>query len=77
MAFLDAQPRWQGARIAYLQGDASTRTYARLSADRESVLLMDAPRQPDGPPIRAGRSYSRIARLAEDMVRPFVAIGAD
>ena len=76
MAFLDAQPRWQGARIAYLQGDASTRTYARLSADRESVLLMDAPRQPDGPPIRAGRSYSRIARLAEDMVRPFVAIGA-
>jgi aminoglycoside/choline kinase family phosphotransferase len=36
--------------------------------------LMDAPRQPDGPPIRAGLSYSRIARLAED-VRPFVAIG--
>src|SRR5262249_17456888 len=41
-----------------------------------TVLLMDAPRQPDGPPIRAGKSYSRIAHLAEDMVRPFVAIGA-
>ena len=32
--------------------------------------------QPDGPPIRDGKSYSRIARLAENMVRPFVAIGA-
>ena len=30
MAFLDGQPRWRGARIAYLQGDASTRSYARL-----------------------------------------------
>ena len=39
-------------------------------------LLMDAPIQPDGPPIRDGLSYSRIARLAENMVRPFVAIGA-
>ena len=37
---------------------------------------MDAPRQPDGPPIRDGMPYSRIAHLAEDMVRPFVAIGA-
>jgi hypothetical protein len=35
---------------------------------------MDAPRQPDGPPIRDGKSYSRIACLAEDMVRPFDAI---
>jgi aminoglycoside/choline kinase family phosphotransferase len=35
---------------------------------------MDAPRQPDGPPIRNGKSYSRIAHLAEDTVRPFSAI---
>jgi tRNA threonylcarbamoyl adenosine modification protein YjeE len=75
MAFLDAQPAWVGARIAYLQGDASTRSYARLSLDGRSVLLMDAPQQPDGPPIRDGKSYSRIACLAEDMGRPFVAIG--
>ena len=27
---------------------------------------MDAPRQPDGPPIRDGKPYSRIAHLAED-----------
>ena len=119
MAFLDAQPEWSGARIAYLQGDASSRAYARLFRDGEdgvrplvpavvetlrrsgqgsdpatalrrpgqgsdpvlpvhgrTALLMDAPRQPDGPPIRDGKSYSQIACLAEDMVRPFVAIAA-
>jgi len=76
MAFLDAQPDWREADIAYLQGDASTRTYARLAAGGRTVLLMDAPRQPDGPPLREGKSYSRLAHLAEDMVRPFVAIGA-
>jgi tRNA threonylcarbamoyl adenosine modification protein YjeE len=76
MAFLDAQPEWTGAHIAYLQGDASTRAYARLSLNARSALLMDAPRQPDGPPIRDGMSYSQIACLAEDMVRPFMAIAA-
>jgi hypothetical protein len=77
MGFLEAQGRWSGAHIAYLQGDASTRAYARLTADDgATVLLMDAPLQPDGPPVRDGKAYSRIAHLAEDMVRPFVAIGA-
>jgi N-acetylmuramate 1-kinase len=75
MAFLDGQPSWRGARIAHVQGDASTRSYARLFGAEGTVLLMDAPTQPDGPPIRDGKSYSRIARLAENMVRPFVAIG--
>ena len=36
---------------------------------------MDAPRQPDGPPVRDGNPYSQIAHLAEDMARPFSAIG--
>ena len=76
MAFLDRQERWRGARIAYLQGDASTRSYARLFAAHGTAILMDAPIVPDGPPIRQGKSYSRIARLAENMVRPFAAIGA-
>ncbi|HEY5827555.1 MAG TPA: tRNA (adenosine(37)-N6)-threonylcarbamoyltransferase complex ATPase subunit type 1 TsaE, partial [Hyphomicrobiaceae bacterium] len=77
VGFLESQGRWSGAHIAYLQGDASTRAYARLTADDgATVLLMDAPRQPDGPPVRDGKAYSRIAHLAEDMVRPFVAIGA-
>jgi N-acetylmuramate 1-kinase len=62
------------ADIVYLQGDASTRRYARLvRADGSSAILMDAPRQPDGPVVRDGMPYSRIAHLAED-VRPFVAI---
>jgi hypothetical protein len=59
---------------SYLQGDASTRTYARVQRDGRPLVLMDAPRQPDGPPVRDGLPYSRIARLAES-VRPFVAIG--
>jgi tRNA threonylcarbamoyl adenosine modification protein YjeE len=74
MRFLEAQTAWDGARIAYLQGDASTRGYARLSGKQGTALLMDAPRQPDGPPIRDGKSYSQLACLAEDMVRPFDAI---
>src|SRR5262249_35197957 len=48
----------------------------RLSHPDRTALLMDAPRQPDGPPVRDGKSYSQLACLAEDMVRPFVAIGA-
>lgn len=60
--------------VAYLQGDASPRAYARLLTSAGRHVLMDAPRMPDGPPILRGLPYSRIAHLAED-VRPFVAIG--
>jgi tRNA threonylcarbamoyl adenosine modification protein YjeE len=75
MAFLAGEPRWRAARIGYLEGDASTRSYARLFAGSHTAILMDAPIKPDGPPIRNGKSYSRIARLAENMVRPFAAVG--
>lgn len=64
---------WADARPAYLQGDASWRRYVRLARDGERAVLMDAPRQPDGPPIRDGKPYSALAHLAED-VRPFVAV---
>jgi len=60
--------------IAYLQGDASARAYARVIGRNSSYVLMDSPRIPDGPPLANGLPYSRIAHLAED-VRPFVAIG--
>ncbi|WP_072384937.1 tRNA (adenosine(37)-N6)-threonylcarbamoyltransferase complex ATPase subunit type 1 TsaE [Hyphomicrobium sp. CS1BSMeth3] len=53
--------------VHYLQGDASTRAYARLISDGGSLVLMDSPRMPDGPPIRDGLPYSRIAHLAEDV----------
>jgi N-acetylmuramate 1-kinase len=64
---------WGDASISYLQGDASTRGYVRLTMGSATAVLMDAPRQPDGPPVRDGKPYSRIAHLAED-VRPFVAV---
>ena len=56
-----------------LQGDASTRIYERLTIGAGSAILMIAPRRPDGPPVRDGRSYSALAHLAED-VTPFVAM---
>jgi hypothetical protein len=60
--------------LKYLQGDASVRRYGRvLRHGLPNSILMDWPRQPDGPPIRNGLPYSRLAHLAED-VRPFVAV---
>jgi N-acetylmuramate 1-kinase len=53
--------------LRYLQGDASTRAYARLADGHRSRVVMDSPRMPDGPPIRDGLPYSRIAHLAEDV----------
>jgi tRNA threonylcarbamoyl adenosine modification protein YjeE len=57
----------------HLQGDASTRRYEVVETHGATRILMDAPRQPDGPPVRDGKPYSRLAHLAEDVV-PFVAI---
>lgn len=72
-AFLHRSVVGGARRIAYLQGDASARAYARVLGDT-SLVLMDSPPMPDGPPVIGGLPYSRIAHLAED-VRPFVAIG--
>lgn len=64
----------RAAERRHLQGDASSRTYETVRVDgKEPVILMNAPHRPDGPPIRDGLPYSRIAHLAEDVV-PFVAI---
>ncbi len=61
--------------IAYFQGDASARHYARLRVPNGDFFVMDCPPQPDGPAIRDGLAYSQIAHLAED-IAPFIAIGA-
>jgi hypothetical protein len=63
------------AKRQRMAGDASTRSYARLIRDRKSVILMNAPRRPDGPAIYHGRSYSGAVHLAQD-VTPWVAIAA-
>lgn len=56
-----------------LTGDASTRAYELVTKEKETRLLMNAARQPDGPPVRDGKPYSQIAHLAEE-VSAFVAI---
>jgi tRNA threonylcarbamoyl adenosine modification protein YjeE len=57
----------------HMQGDASTRSYERLTLNGASYILMNSPKRPDGPPVRDGKPYSRIAHLAED-VTPFIAM---
>jgi len=65
---------WGTAFREYLLGDASTRAYEIVHRDGERAILMNAPKRPDGPPVRDGKPYSQIAHLAEDIL-PFVAIG--
>ena len=65
---------WQDAQREFMLGDASTRAYERLTKpDGGRAILMISPPRPDGPPVRYGKPYSAIARLAEN-IRPFVAI---
>ncbi|MFM9972953.1 MAG: tRNA (adenosine(37)-N6)-threonylcarbamoyltransferase complex ATPase subunit type 1 TsaE [Beijerinckiaceae bacterium] len=64
---------WKDAKRAYMLGDASVRAYERLTHGEKSAILMISPPRPDGPPVRYGKPYSAIARLAED-VKPFVAL---
>jgi len=56
-----------------LQGDASTRAYERMRLGDRRMVLMNAPRRSDGPPVRDGLPYSKLVHLAED-VKPFVAM---
>lgn len=70
--FLDAAGAMDATRVR-MAGDASTRSYARLIRDDGVVILMNAPRRPDGAPVYHGKSYSAAVHLAED-VTPFVAI---
>lgn len=68
--------RWgyKGARRHYLTGDASVRAYETLrTQDGERIILMDWPRQPEGPAVLDGKPYPKVAHLAEDAY-PFVAI---
>jgi hypothetical protein len=65
---------WGDAHRAFMLGDASVRAYERLTKpDGAQAILMISPPRPDGPPVRNGKPYSAIARLAED-IRPFIAV---
>ncbi len=74
MAFC-AGSDWAQARPEFLQGDASSRAYARLYMNGTSAILMDSPARADGEVIRGGKTYSALVHLAED-VKPFVAIAS-
>ena len=68
-----AESGYSEALRARVKGDASTRSYERLVLGERHVILMNSPRQPDGPPVRDGKPYSAIAHLAESVI-PFVAM---
>jgi tRNA threonylcarbamoyl adenosine modification protein YjeE len=72
LAFLDNAGFGAAAR-ARIAGDASSRSYERLDLGGKLFILMNAPRRPDGPPVKDGLPYSALAHLAEDVV-PFIAI---
>jgi N-acetylmuramate 1-kinase len=71
-AFLDRTGYGEAPRRRMV-GDASTRIFERLVLSDHTDVLMNAPRRPDGPPVRNGKPYSAIAHLAEDIV-PYVAL---
>jgi N-acetylmuramate 1-kinase len=74
-AFLD-ESKFGDAVRRRMVGDASTRIFERLTlGENKTAILMNAPRRPDGPPVRDGKPYSAIAHLAEDTV-PYVALAA-
>jgi tRNA threonylcarbamoyl adenosine modification protein YjeE len=69
-----AESGYSEAQRRRLQGDASTRSYERMTLGGKHTILMNAPQKPDGPPVRDGKPYSAIAHLA-DSVTAFVAKG--
>ena len=65
---------WSEAKREFLQGDASTRAYERLTRPTgETAILMISPPRRDGPTLRFGKSYAEIARLSPD-IRAFLAM---
>lgn len=65
---------WADAKREFMLGDASTRAYERLiKPSGATAILMISPPRPDGPPVRYGKPYSSIARLAET-ITPFLAM---
>jgi tRNA threonylcarbamoyl adenosine modification protein YjeE len=72
LGFLD-KAGFGAASRTRIAGDASSRSYDRLDLGGKPFILMNAPRRPDGPPVRDGLPYSAIAHLAEDVV-PFIAV---
>jgi tRNA threonylcarbamoyl adenosine modification protein YjeE len=72
-AFLERSGALQAVRKR-MDGDASTRSYARLVDGGRSTILMNSPEKSDTQLIYGGKSYIAAVHLADTIV-PFVAIG--
>ena len=67
-----ARSGWGAAKVTPLLGDASTRHYARLTANGKHALLMDQPQNAETPAAteqasaaeRKALGYNAVARLA-------------
>ena len=76
---------WGEADRAAIPGDASTRSYERLSLNGRPALLMNAPRgaegagEPDGATVEERRAigYNALARLAGPNLEAFLAIAQE
>lgn len=76
---------WGDAIREPIQGDASTRSYERLTRGAEKAVLMNAPKgaelpsEPDGASVaeRKALGYNALARLAGPNMESFVAIASE
>lgn len=76
-AFIDSTV-YAGASRRFLNGDASPRTYERLSAPAGNAILLNARAQPDRSPLPERLAYMKATHLAaNDDIRPIIAIGAE
>ena len=72
---------WRGAEIVARPGDASTRSYARVSLNDRKAMLMDQPQSAEAPAAlatatpeeRRALGYNAVARLAGADTERFVA----
>ena len=63
-----ARSGWDEADRVLMQGDASSRAYERLvKPGGETAVLMISPPRPDGPPVKDGKPYSAVVKLAESV----------
>ena len=77
-----ARAGWAAAVAAPMTGDASTRSYERLSLDGRTAILMNAPPAAEGaacppaagPEERRRLGYNAMARLAGPNLNAFIAV---
>ena len=62
-----AKAGWGKAERRFLEGDASSRRYERLTLDGEPAVLMDMPERDDTKLLKNGRTYSETAKLAHSV----------